>query len=411
MLSNRTTRYPDRVVAERSPVDPDGSIAKMLEMIGERKRVLDLGCADGSFAMHLTQRQCDVVGIDVSPVAVEAARAYCTRAIVADLDGTPLSTLVEPASFDAIVCANVLEHLRYPTRLLEEARAALRPGGFLIASIPNVAHGAVRLKLLDGSFDYRELGILDDANLRFFTAKTVDELFLCAGYRVESMERTTLPLFEPSALVPPLIPADYKNEVVESVRRDPECETLQFVVKASPLTDDLATRAIAKRYLAVNTELANARFGFERLNAELAARIDEGTARVEAELSEALAALDAATRERDAIRRTVIALRGRVANAERLNAALVLELHAALDAPRLPTATREELDRAREDLERERERYHALAATFVRHLGSAIDRTRKETSDLATRIDQIQTGRIWRFKNALRRMFKRGASV
>ncbi|HEY8321444.1 MAG TPA: methyltransferase domain-containing protein [Candidatus Baltobacteraceae bacterium] len=410
MLSNRTQRYPERV-AKRPPVDPDGSVGKMVEMIGERKRVLDLGCGDGSFAMHLTQRECDVVGIDLSPVAVEAARAYCTRAIVADLDGTPLSSLVDGASFDAIVCAGVLEHLRYPTRLLEEARAALRPGGFLIAAIPNVAHGAVRLKLLDGSFDYRELGILDDANLRFFTAKTVDELFVCAGYRVESMDRTRLPLFEPSTLVPPLIPTDYKSEIVESIRRDPECETLQFVVKASPLADDLATRAIAKRYLAVNTELANARVGYERLNAELTSRIDEGTVRLEGELGEALTALEAATRELDASRRTASALRDRLVGAERLNVALVSELYAALDAQRVSQATLEELEGVREDVERERARYRTLAALFVRHLGAAIDRTRTETTDLATRIDQIQTGRIWRFKNALRRIFKRGAAV
>jgi SAM-dependent methyltransferase len=409
--SRRAKSDPERVVPERTRIDPDGNVAKMLEMIGERKRVLDLGCANGAFARLLTQRECDVVGIDASPVAVEAARAFCTRAIVADLDSTPLSSLVEEGSFDAIVCGNVLEHLRYPTRLLEDARAVLRPGGSLIASIPNVAHGAVRLKLLDGSFDYRQLGILDEANLRFFTAKTVDELFVCAGYRVEAIERTRLALFEPSDLVPPLVPADYGRDVVDAIRRDPECETLQFVVKASPLADELATRAIAKRYLEVNTELANAKIGYERLNTELSVRIDEGTARLEAELSEALTALDIAANDRDAVRKTVGALRDRVDAAERVNAALVAELRAALDVPRFPVGIREELERTRDDLERERVRHHALTELFVRHLAAGLDRARAETSDLANRIDEIQTGRIWRFKNAVRRLFERGASV
>ena len=71
-----------------------------------------------------------------------------------------------------------------------------------MASIPNISHGAIRLALLSGRFDYQELGILDDSHLRFFTAKTIDELFLTAGFRIETVERVTLPLFAESDLVP-----------------------------------------------------------------------------------------------------------------------------------------------------------------------------------------------------------------
>ena len=45
---------PERVAAERTRIDPNGNVAKMLEMIGERKRVLDLGCANGAFARSST---------------------------------------------------------------------------------------------------------------------------------------------------------------------------------------------------------------------------------------------------------------------------------------------------------------------------------------------------------------------
>jgi SAM-dependent methyltransferase len=492
MLSNRKyKKYPEHAEIDQPVLDPNSSLTKMLELVGMRKKVLDLGCATGYFAKLLTQRECDVVGIDMNPTSVESARAYCTRAIVADLDATPLLTLVEPRSFDAIVCGDVLEHLRYPTRILEDARAALREGGSLIASIPNVAHGAIRLSLLGGSFDYQELGILDDSHLRFFTAKTVDELFLCAGYRVELIERTRLPLFETSDLVPQLIESNYNPDVVDAIRADPECETLQFVVRATPLADDLANRAIAKRFLAVNTELANARTRIERLDAQLGGaveetgrieeaniryevelakalsalevaandrdlahktvdtelanararierldaqlggaveetgRIEEANIRYEVELAEALSALEVAANDRDLARKTVDVLRDEVDSTGRLNAGLVAEIQALLERPVVPPAAqaelesaREELERtsrdiasAREEIERERARNEKLTERFVRHVEASISRARSETSEIAEQIDQIQTGRIWRFKNALRRMFRRGERV
>jgi 2-polyprenyl-3-methyl-5-hydroxy-6-metoxy-1,4-benzoquinol methylase len=443
MLSNRKfKKYPEHVEVEHPVLEPNSSLTKMLELVGTRKRVLDLGCATGYFAKLLTQRECDVVGIDLNPSSVEAARAYCTRAIVADLDTIPLSTLVDPASFDVIVCGDVLEHLRYPTRLLEDARSALRDGGALIASIPNVAHGAVRLSLLGGSFDYQELGILDDTHLRFFTAKTVDELFLCAGYRVEQIERTVLPLFAESDLVPRLDRENYADDVIATIRQDPECETLQFVVRAVPLADDLATRAIAKRFLSVNTELANARVRIERMGVQLAgeietaaraaerseryaaetARVETANLRYESELAEALYALEVAANDRDVARKTVEALRAEADAARRLNAGMVAEMRELLERPVVPPAaiaaleeelerSRQELDGLREDLENERARNEKLNARFVRHLDASIDRVRSETSDLATRIDLIQTGRIWRVKNLFRRMFRRGATV
>ncbi len=513
MLSNRKLKkYPEHVETQQSVLDPNSSLTKMVELIGERKRVLDIGCASGYLARLLTQRDCDVVGIDVSPSAVEAARAFCTRAIVADLDVTPLLSLVDQGSFDVIVCGDVLEHLRYPTRLLEDARAALREGGSLVASIPNIAHGAIRLALLEGSFDYQELGILDDTHLRFFTAKTVDELFVCAGYRIEQIERTTLPLFEVSDLVPPVLEENYGDEVIAKVRRDPEAETLQFVVKATPLSDDLASRAVAKRFLEVNTELSTLKLRIEKHATQLQAAevaadelrgrtvaaekalalAESANVRFETGLTEALGALAVAADDRDEGRRLVAALRAEADATGRLNVGLVAELRAAsasiatlegaletaateaaaaqaaaleasaatqaavlesaaaqaavlesaaaqaaalesaaeqalaLDAAtteiaalkaaleagaEIPEETREELAQTIEDLKTERARYDELSERFTRHVELGIDRARTATSELATQIDQIQTGRIWRFKNVLRRMFRRGARV
>lgn len=236
--------------------DPGSSYAYLIDMIGERKKVLDVGCASGYLASLLVRRECDVAGVDVNPVAAEEARKYCTGVVVADLDQTVLPELFEGKVFDVIVFGDVLEHLHEPTRTLDEARGLLSERGCVVASIPNVSHGAIRLALLSGRFDYQEIGILDDSNLRFFTAKTVDELFLAAGFRIDTIERVTLPLFTESDLVPSLEPRDFDERAVADIRSDPESETLQFVVKAYPLSNDQRLRTIAKRFLTANTELA-----------------------------------------------------------------------------------------------------------------------------------------------------------
>lgn len=248
--------YPKPVEPALASPESNTGYAHVLEMVGERKKVLDVGCASGYLASLLLRRECDVVGIDVNPVAAEEARKYCTGVVVADLDDVVLPELLDGKFFDVAVFGDVLEHLREPTRTLDEVRGLLSERGYVVASIPNVSHGAIRLALLSGRFDYQEIGILDDSNLRFFTAKTIDELFLAAGFRIETVERVMLPLFAESELVPSLDPRDFDERAVAEIRSDPDSETLQFVVKAFPLTNDQRLRTIAKRFLTANTELA-----------------------------------------------------------------------------------------------------------------------------------------------------------
>jgi hypothetical protein len=113
-------------------------------------------------------------------------------------------------------------------------RPFLADGGAVVASIPNVAHGSVRLALLDGEFRYRPTGLLDSTHLRFFTRETVDELFEGTGYAVVrwlrrrmAIDRTELGV--PRRGVPPA--------VLEWLGADPEVTTYQFVVRALPRSE------------------------------------------------------------------------------------------------------------------------------------------------------------------------------
>lgn len=266
----KNKEYPTHEEVDAEQLDPNNSLAVMAALVGERKRVLDVGCAGGYFAKLLSRRGCEVIGIDANPEAVERAHRFCVSAYAGDLDRAHLRDILPAAlRFDVVVFGDVLEHLRDPMRLLEEARSLLTEEGYVVASIPNVAHGAVRLSLLSGAFDYQRLGILDDTHLRFFTAKTVEELFLSAGFRLTRVERTKLPIFASSELLPRVDREDFAEAVVEQVLADAESETLQFVVQAHPLAENARMRALTKRFLEVNTDVAAMRRTAARHEAEL----------------------------------------------------------------------------------------------------------------------------------------------
>jgi len=179
--------------------DPYSSHSVILGWLaeGRGRRLLDVGAADGLLSRLLTERGWKVTGLEADPVAAAAGATHCERIIPADLDAgiPPL-----PGEFDAIVCADVLEHLRDPAAALASLRRALAADGEVVISIPNVAHLWMRLSLFAGRFDYAERGILDRTHLRFYTRRTLEALVRGAGLRAERWMATPVPLYQ---VVPP----------------------------------------------------------------------------------------------------------------------------------------------------------------------------------------------------------------
>lgn len=88
----------------------------------------------------------------------------------------------DKATFDYIVCADVLEHLIDPWIVLSDLVSFLKPGGRIMVSLPNVRHWSIWLPLiLRGHWEYRESGIMDRTHLRFFTRFSAIELLNNAG--------------------------------------------------------------------------------------------------------------------------------------------------------------------------------------------------------------------------------------
>lgn len=207
-----------------------------LNFIGEQKSVVDFGCATGYLARLLTQRGCKVVGVEISPEAAVIAEQFCERVVVADLDFTSVAEILPNEKFDVAVFGDVLEHLRDPWKMLEQVRSILKPDGYVVTSIPNIAHGAIRLALLQGKFDYEKQGILDNTHLRFFTRKSVEDLFESSGYLIDAWDRTTVPIFSGHEVLPRISREDFHPEIVQQIESEAEAETVQFIIRAYPAT-------------------------------------------------------------------------------------------------------------------------------------------------------------------------------
>jgi 2-polyprenyl-3-methyl-5-hydroxy-6-metoxy-1,4-benzoquinol methylase len=204
----------------------------VVSLVPRGARVLEIGCAAGHMSEVLRSRLgCSVAAIEISPAVAEIARRHCDRIVVGDAETVDFEVLFGGDRFDAIVFADVLEHLRDPGTVLQRIRPFLADGGAVIASIPNFAHGSVRLALLGGEFHYRDTGLLDRTHLRFFTRETVEDLFETSGYVITQWLRRRLAI-EASEIGPPDRPVP--QVVHDWLAAEPEVTTYQFVVRAVP---------------------------------------------------------------------------------------------------------------------------------------------------------------------------------
>ena len=232
-------------------VDPDAennTHTFALEMIGHNKSVLEVGCATGYFTKVLAERGCKVVGMELDPDAAKVAEQWAERVVVGNADDAEAWDLVDDESFDVITFGDVLEHLGDPLAVLRTAVRKLKPTGFVVTSLPNVAHGDVRLSLLHGGFRYRETGLLDRTHIRFFTLETTRRLLREAGLVVVDTRRVIMPLFHTEL---GLSREDYPEAVLDEIRADTEFETYQFVMQSVIDNGSLAVANMANRLDAV----------------------------------------------------------------------------------------------------------------------------------------------------------------
>jgi SAM-dependent methyltransferase len=189
-------------------------------------RILDAGCGSGGLALARPRRPgWNVTGIEKDPRQAARARDRCDVVIEGDLAEVLPRLSAAGERFDAIVFADVLEHLEDPVAALAQARRLASPDGVLVASVPNVGHVSVVRDLLLGRHDPVPAGLCDAGHLRWFTRSSFAEMIAEAGWSLESLDG------EGGA------PAPDREPFLELVAQWPDAdreslETYQWIAKA-----------------------------------------------------------------------------------------------------------------------------------------------------------------------------------
>jgi 2-polyprenyl-3-methyl-5-hydroxy-6-metoxy-1,4-benzoquinol methylase/exonuclease VII small subunit len=216
------------------PLSPNSAHGIALQLVGTNKSVLELGAAGGSVSRVLKERGNYVVAVERDGRQAETLGDLCDEVLITDLNWLDLHQLLSNRKFDVILAGDVLEHCTNPELVLLQLHDLLSPDGYLVISIPNIAHADVRLLLLSGKFEYRESGLLDRTHLRFFTRETFTNFIDSNGFQIDQIYGVTVPIGATElGQHDPLIPWS----TIEYIERDRDATVYQYIAKVFPVAD------------------------------------------------------------------------------------------------------------------------------------------------------------------------------
>lgn len=215
------------------------------EMRREQLEVLEIGCSSGYFGAALRSEGHIVTGIEPDEKSATHAKnvlnnIYC---------GFAQDFFRENPNkkFDVITFGDVLEHLSHPLDALLQAKEHLHDGGRIIISVPNISHGSIRAMLLNGDWQYSDLGILDRTHLRFFTKESLIELIHQAGMRIRFIQPVRLSIIESARMCNIKLNAKRAANVLD-IHDDDTINDFQYVAAIEKGTSDPAlTRILSNK--------------------------------------------------------------------------------------------------------------------------------------------------------------------
>jgi S-adenosylmethionine-dependent methyltransferase len=162
-------------------------------------RALDLGCGTGAIAVRLARLGLHVTLLDASLPMLDFAKRAAQEAGVSESialthgDASQLATLFPPASFDLILCHNVLEFVEDPCAVLRTAARTLRdPSGMISVLVRNRPGEVLKAAILNGDLVAAELNLtaewgdesLYEGRVRLFTAVGLQAMLLESPFAV-----------------------------------------------------------------------------------------------------------------------------------------------------------------------------------------------------------------------------------
>ncbi len=157
----------------------------------KNQAVLSIGCGSGELEKEIKKLGSRVFGLDINEKALSEAKKKIDLAVKLDIEKDELEAFFSKSYFDVIIFADVLEHLLNPSLVLKKIKPFLKPEGYIVASLPNIANWKTRFSLLFGRFNYDSYGILDRSHLKLYTFKTSQGLLINSGFKIKKVDFTT----------------------------------------------------------------------------------------------------------------------------------------------------------------------------------------------------------------------------
>lgn len=150
------------------------------------QRILEIGCADGALGDFILQKNIcrEYVGVELLEEQATIASGKLSRVIQGDAEKIKLSEHLS-GQFDCVIYADSLEHMKNPLAVLSHHLEFLKPGGYVIASIPNVRNLFLIDRLIHGRWIYTNWGLLDKTHFHLFTLTELKKLFSEVGLDLE----------------------------------------------------------------------------------------------------------------------------------------------------------------------------------------------------------------------------------
>lgn len=150
--------------------------------------ILDVGAGSGFAARNLRPLGFEhFQAVEIDPEAIRELSSLYSR-----IEPTPEG--FEKSQFDIALCLDILEHTASPEKFLKAIVDVLKPGGYVLISVPNITHWSIRLKLLTGQFEYQDRGILDRTHLQFITRNRLRIMCESLGMKTLSEDSTIEPV-------------------------------------------------------------------------------------------------------------------------------------------------------------------------------------------------------------------------
>lgn len=159
-----------------------------LGIAGDRpKRILDVGCAQGTLALMLAERGHRVTAVDIRPQFLDYARSRYSHGEVQFLAANVLEDEID-GEYDLVFANQIIEHLVYPTLLLRRLMQRLVPGGRLVTTTPNGAYLKNPLPSYTAlgdprEWEHRQFTADGDGHFFAYRAEELQQLFAGAGFQ------------------------------------------------------------------------------------------------------------------------------------------------------------------------------------------------------------------------------------